>query len=137
EPAHARAAIRSTISLVDRLCAEEGSGPTAMNMMLTTPDYLMAVHSIDPARDPASPPGRDATNGATMAYRVFKGRYDIERLFGDAELGRMRMPDLDTCRVALVGADFQADRAPAGWTTVGERAIVTFTRLDAPHTEQI
>lgn len=118
EPPHARAAIRSTISLVDRLCAEEGKGPTAMNMMLTTPDYLMAVHG-----------------GATMAYRVLRGRHDIERLFGEAELGKM--PDLDTCRVALVGSDFDGDHTPAGWTSVRERAIVTFTRLDAPHLEDL
>lgn len=120
EPSHARAAIRSTISLVDRLCAEEGTGPSQMNMMLTTPEYLMAVHAGNPA-----------------AYRVIRGRNDVERLFGDAELGRMRVPDLDGCRVALVGTDFSDNRTPGGWTPVPERAIVTFTRLDEPHIEEL
>lgn len=116
--ADARAAIRSTISLVDRLCAEEGEGPTAMNLLTATPDYLLAVHG-----------------GTPMAYRVFEGGGDIERMFDDGGLGRMRIADLRACRLSLVASDFDEPQ-PAGWTSVPARAMVTFTRTDAPHIEE-
>jgi len=119
EPADARAAIRSTVALVDRLCAEEGAGPTTMNLLVTTPDYLLAVHG-----------------GQPMAYRIFESGGDIERMFDDAGLGRMRVPDLAACRLALIASDFDDARQPAGWTTVAARAMVTFTRTDDPHTEE-
>lgn len=116
----ARAALRSCIALVDRLCAEEGAGPSAMNILVTNPEYLLAVHG-----------------GTRMAYRVYEGRHDLERLFGDSGPGRMRLPDLAASRLTLVASDFEEDQLPVGWTPVGERAIVTFTRADAPSIEPI
>ncbi len=116
----ARAALRSCIALVDRLCAEEGAGPSAVNILLSNPEYLLAVHG-----------------GAPMAYRVYEGRHDLERLFGDSGLGRMRLPELATSRLTLVGSDFEGNQLPPGWTTVGERAIVTFTRPDGPAIEPL
>ncbi len=119
EPKAARGALRGAISLVDGLCAEEGAPPTALNILLTNPEYLLAVHA-----------------GAAMGYRVFEGQRDLERLFGDGGLGRMRMPDYATSRLALVAADFD-DGIPPEWTAVPERAIVTFTRSDAPVVENL
>ena len=120
EAAEARVALRSSISLLDRLCAEEGSPPSAMNMLVSTPEYLLAVHG-----------------GLSLAYRVIQGRQDLERMFGDVGLGRMRMPDLASCRVTVVASDFEDDRPPTGWTLVKDRAIVTFTRADEPVIEPI
>ncbi len=120
DSADARAALRSSISLVDRLCAEEGSGPSAMNIVVSNPEYLLAVHG-----------------GTPMGYRVVHGKTDLERMFGDQGLGRMRIPDLYACRFTIVASDFDDDRIPAGWTAVPPRAIVTFTRTDEPHTEPI
>lgn len=120
EPSAARAALRSSISLLDRLCAEEGSPPSALNMLVSTPEYLLGVHG-----------------GALMAYRSIHGRHDIERMFGDVGLGRMRIPDLAACRLTLVAADFEDDRPPPEWTTARGRAIVTFTRADEPVSEPI
>jgi glutamine amidotransferase len=119
EPAAARQAIRGAISLVDGLCAEEGAPPTALNVLITNPEYLLAVHA-----------------GAPMGYRVFEGQRDLERLFGDGGLGRMRLPDYATSRITLVASDFD-DGLPSGWTPVAERAIVTFTRSDAPVLENL
>lgn len=120
EAADARAALRSSISLIDRLCAEEGSGPSAMNIMVSCAEYLLAVHGGNP-----------------MGYRMIQGRSDLERLFGDAGLSRMRIPDLAACRLTIVASDFEDDRLPVGWTAVAPRAIVTTTRTDDPFIEPI
>jgi glutamine amidotransferase len=116
----ARAALRSTIALVDRLCAEEGAAPSALNLLVSNPEYLLAVHAAAP-----------------MGYRVFKGERDLERLLGDGGLGRMRMPDYVSSRLVLIGSDFEDDRIPPGWTAVPERAIVTITRVDEPSIEAL
>jgi glutamine amidotransferase len=108
-------ALRSTIALVDRLSAEEGAPPSRMNLLLSSPEYLIAVHG-----------------GAPMGYRVIQGRHELERLFGDAGLGRMRIMDVAACRLTMVASDFEGDRLPVGWLPVAERAIVTFTRTDEP-----
>ncbi|WP_437955395.1 class II glutamine amidotransferase [Sorangium sp. So ce119] len=120
DAASARAALRSSIALVDRLCAEEGAGPSAMNIVVTNPEYLLVAHG-----------------GTPMAYRIYQGNEDMERLLSDGGLGRMRMPDYAASRLTLVASDFDDDQAPAGWTPVGERAIVTFTRADEPAIEPI
>ncbi len=118
--ASARAALRSTAALVDRLCAEEGKGPTALNVILTNPDYLLALHA-----------------GPAMGYCVFSGQRDLERMFGDGGLGRMRIPDYAGSRLTVVASDFEDDELPARWTSVPERAIVTLTRADDPATEKL
>jgi len=120
DPQIACSALRSTITLVDRLCAEEGSGPSAMNMLLLNGEYLLAAHG-----------------GQPMGYHVFHGQRDLERLFGDGGLGRMRIPDYAESRLTLVAADFEDDQVPPGWTTLNERAIVTFTRGSAPLVETL
>lgn len=129
DPAAAREALRGAIALLDGLCAEEGAAPTALNVIVTNPEYLIAVHA-----------GTGAPNGtaasAEMGYRIFQGQRDLERLFGDGGLGRMRIPDYATSRLTLVASDFD-DGLPAGWTSVAQRAIVTFTRSDDPVTESL
>jgi glutamine amidotransferase len=120
DPATSSKALRSCISLVDRLCAEEGIGPSAMNILVSSPEYLVAVHG-----------------GAKMAYRVYHGRHDFERLFGEGEMGRMRLPDFAQSQLAMVASDFEDDALPAEWTPVEGRAIVTFTRVNEPSVEPI
>jgi len=116
----AAAALRSTIALVDRLCAEEGAPATARNVMLSSPEYVLALNG-----------------GLAMAYHVFQGQRDLERLFGDGGLGRMRIPDYASSRLTLIASDFEDDRIPEGWTAVRERAIVTFTRANEPIIENV
>jgi glutamine amidotransferase len=113
-PRSASAALRGAVSLVDGLCAEEGAPPTALNILVTNPEYVLAMHGA-----------------ADMGYRVFQGQRDLERLFGDGGLGRMRIPDYATSRLTVVASDFD-DGLPAEWTPVPERAIVTLTRSDEP-----
>ena len=114
------AALRSTIALVDRLCAEEGAAATALNILVSSPEYVLAING-----------------GPAMAYRVFQGQRDLERLFGDGGLGRMRIPDYASSRLTLIASDFEDDRIPEGWTPVRERAIVTFTRANEPLIENV
>ncbi|MFT3770460.1 MAG: class II glutamine amidotransferase [Minicystis sp.] len=131
EPSAARTALRGAISLVDGLCAEEGAPPTALNIIVTNPEYLIAVHAGTAASGSAS-----AAGSAEMGYRIFQGQRDLERLFGDGGLGRMRIPDYATSRLTLVASDFD-DGQPAGWTAVPSRAIVTITRADDPVIESL
>jgi predicted glutamine amidotransferase len=130
EPAAARQALRGAVALVDGLCAEEGAPPTALNIMITNPEYLLALHAAPDGGEGAQSPS------AAMGYRAFAGQRDLERLFGDGGLGRMRLPDYATSRLTLVASDFD-EGLPAGWTPVRERAIVTFTRSDDPAVENL
>ena len=119
DPHAAHEALRGAITLIDGLCAEEGAPPTALNILLSNPEYLVAIHA-----------------GAAMGYRIFQGQRDLERLFGDGGLGRMRMPDYATSRLTLIASDFD-DGLPAEWTSVPERAIVTVNRSDDPVVEKL
>lgn len=132
-PSAAQKALRGAISLVDGLCAEEGAPATALNVIVTNPEYLIALHAG--TADSSAAPGTAAAS-SQMGYRVFQGQRDLERLFGDGGLGRMRIPDYATSRLTLVASDFD-DGLPAEWTAVPERAIVTFTRSDEPKVESL
>jgi len=116
----ARAALRSSLALVDRLCAEEGHGPSALNLIVASPEYVIAVHG----------------QGRMMLHSLH-GAQDLERMLGDGGLGRMRLPDFAACRVSVVASDFENDDALPGWTTVPDRAIVTLTRTEDPVIEPI
>jgi glutamine amidotransferase len=116
----ARAALRSSVSLVDRLCAEDGAPASAMNVLLLNGEYLLALHS-----------------GARMGYRKFHGQRDLERLFGDGGLGRMRIPDYQSSWLDLVASDFDDDRLPPDWTEIDTRAMVTFSHGEAPAIEPL
>ena len=67
-----------------------------------------------------------------MGYRVLKGREDFEPLFADEGPSRLRMPDLEPCRLAVVASDFDDDVIPPDWIEVPDKAMVAFTRTDDP-----
>ena len=108
-------ALKSSLSLLDRIGREAGMNGSKLNILLATPDYLIAAH-----------------RGAPMAYRVLRGREDFEPLYADEGTGRMRMPDLEPCRLSVVASDFDGDRLPPDWTPVPSGAMVAFTRTDEP-----
>lgn len=108
-------ALKSSLGLLDRITREVGAPEAKLNLLVATPDYLIAVH-----------------RGARMAYRVLKGREDFEPLFADKGEERLRMPDLEPCRLAAVGSDFDGDRIPTDWIEVPEGAMIAFTRTDDP-----
>lgn len=118
EPEHVRSALRSSISLVDRLSAEEGFGENTGDILITNGEQMVAVH-----------------RGGVMAYRVLKGRHDVEELLGEDGLKRSRIPSVDSTRFSLVASELEG--VPAGWTPVDEHAIVTMTRSDDPVSEPL
>lgn len=113
-----RGALRSTLALVDRLCAEEGAEAGAANLLVSDGEHMVGV-------------GR----GAPMGYRVIKGRADLERLLGDDGLRRARIPDMASCRFALVASDFDVE--PRGWTMLPPASTVALERDRDPSVEPI
>jgi glutamine amidotransferase len=128
DPAEVRGALRSTFSLVEQLCAELGLRPDPANLLVACSEYIVAVHGAH---------GSDKASAPTMAFRRYASRGDLERLFGDSELGRLRVSDLASARLTVVASDLEDDRAPNGWTKLAPRSFATFTRTDAPQTEAL
>lgn len=118
DPAAAKAALRSSLTLLDRLSAEEGGGPNRLDALLTSPEYMLALVAGEPA-----------------AYRTYAG-HDFERILGEGELGRMRVPDYASSRLALFASDFDGP-PPKGWTPIPSRSLATFERGKAPRIEQL
>jgi|RhiMethySRZTD1v2_1073278.scaffolds.fasta_scaffold08227_5 predicted glutamine amidotransferase len=117
-PEHIRAALRASIALVDRLSAEEGQGENRGDILVTNGEHMIAVH-------------RDNI----MAYRVVKGRHDVEELLGEEGLRRTRIPSVDSTRFTMLAAEIEA--VPSGWHAVEGRKVVTLTRTDDPISEQL
>jgi predicted glutamine amidotransferase len=108
-------ALRSSLALLDRITKEAGQQASKLNILLATPEYLIAAH-----------------RGAPMAYRVLRGREDFEPLFDEEGPSKLRMPDLEPCRLAVVASDFASEGIPSGWTEVPDKAMIAFTRTDDP-----
>lgn len=118
DPAPAKAALRSSLTLLDRLSAEEGGGPNRVNALLTSPELMIALVAGEPA-----------------AHRTYAGN-DFERILGEGELGRMRVPDYASSSLALFASDFDGP-TPKGWTPIPSRSLVTFERGKPPRVEQL
>ena len=117
-PEHVRAALNASISLVDRLSAEEGFGENRGDILVTNGEHLIAVHR----------------NGV-MAYRVLKGRHDVEELLGEEGMRKVRIPSIDSTRFSLIASEL--DNVPERWEKVDGRAIITLTRTDDPLVEPL
>ncbi len=119
-PSAARDALRSTLSLVERLCAEEGSDKLALNMMLGCGEFVVGLRDSSP-----------------MGFSTMAGRAALERLFADEGFSRTKIPHLMSARISLCVSDLDEDRLPAGWTPLKDRTTVTLSHTDAPHVEAI
>lgn len=115
---HIAAALRASISLVDRLSAEEGHAENRGNILVTNGELMVSVH-------------RDGL----MAYRVLKGRHDVEELLGEEGLRKTRIPSIDSTRFSLIASELES--IPPGWTKVADKSIVTLTRTDEPQTDPL
>lgn len=130
DPSQVRSALRSSFSVVERFCAEEGAHLDPSNALVACSEYLVAVHGAGGAR-------AERPKAPAMAYRRYASRGDLERLFGDSELGRLRVADLSSARLSVVASDFEDDRAPSGWTAIPPGSFATFTRTEAPQIEPV
>lgn len=108
-------ALKSSLGLLDRISKDAGTNASRLNILVTTPEYLIAAH-----------------RGAPMAYRFLHGRDDFEPLFAGEGPGKLRMPDLEPCRLSAVASDFEGDKIPPEWTAVPDGAMIAFTRTDEP-----
>lgn len=121
-PVYVVTALRASITLVDRLSAEEGHAPNAGDILVTNGETMVAVH-------------RDATGDATMGYRVLKGRFDIEHLLGEDGVRRARIPSIDSTHFTIIASDVSA--LPSDWVPVRERSVVTLSRTEDPAVEPL
>lgn len=118
--ADARGALRSALSLCERLSAEESQEPVRLNVLLACGEYVVGVRTSN-----------------AMGYRVLSGRQALERMFGDEGLSRTKVPHLISARIAVVASDFDDDRLPADYIALEARSTVTLTHSDAPHVEAL
>lgn len=117
-PGHATAALRASISLVDRLSREEGHSENTGDIMVSNGEHLFAVH-----------------RGGTMAVRELSGRHDVEELLGTEPRRPLRIPSIESTHFSVIASGIE--EIPAGWTPLGDRTIVTLTRTDAPILEPL
>jgi len=118
-PAATRAAVRSTLALVDRLCQEEGSYIPPLNLLVSDGEQIVGAH-----------------RSASMAYHLVRGKADLERLLGEDMLRQVRIPDMASCRFCLIASDFDNEPS-ANWARVAPQSIVTVTRTDEPTVEPL
>jgi glutamine amidotransferase len=118
EPRHVASALRASVALVDQLSAEEGVGHNSGNILVTNGEYLVGLH-------------RDGN----MAYRVLKGKSDVEELLGEEGLRKTRIPSIDTTHFTIVATELAS--IPERWHAVEGRQIVTLTRTEEPSFEAL
>jgi glutamine amidotransferase len=117
-PGHATAALRASISLVDRLSREEGHAQNTGDIMVSNGEHLFAVH-----------------RGGTMAMRELRGRNDVEEILGTDQPQQLRIPSIESTHFSVAATGIQ--QVPAGWTPLDDRTIVTLTRTDDPILEPL
>ncbi|HYO93401.1 MAG TPA: class II glutamine amidotransferase [Polyangiaceae bacterium] len=118
DAAHVVAALRASISLVDRLSAEEGQERNAGNILVTDGESMVAVH-----------------RSGAMCYRVLRGKFDIEHLLGEEEARRARIPSIDSTHFTIIASEFET--LPPDWSAVKLRSVVTLSRTEDPIIEPL
>lgn len=118
EPQHIRAALRASISLVDRLSAEEGFSHNQGDVLVTNGECMICVH-----------------RSGKVAYRVLRGRHDVEELLGGDGMNRARIPNVDTTHFSILAADLAS--IPPRWTQTDPSVIITMTRSSDPAVEAL
>jgi predicted glutamine amidotransferase len=114
-----RAALVSSLAVVDGMTAEVGAPEAKLNIMVSNGDYLVAVHRSD----------------APMRLRIFSGSADADLIIGDDPQLRRKVPEIARTHFTVVASDFD-DAVPNGrWKAVPERAIVTMSRDIDPRIE--
>lgn len=117
-PTYVVTALRASITLVDRLSAEEGYPANVGDILVTNGETMVAVH-------------RDTT----MGYRVLSSRFDVEHLLGEDGTRRARIPSIDSTHFTIIASDME--RLPPDWVPVVERSVVTLSRTEEPVVEAL
>ena len=117
DPRHVRDALVSSAALIDRLSAEEGHAPNVGDVMVCNGEHLLAVH-----------------RSGDMAYQEVAGRQAVEELLG-ADSRDAPIANVDQTRYTIVASGLGS--SPSGWTSVGDRVIVSLARDAPPHIETL
>ncbi|MBK8938786.1 MAG: class II glutamine amidotransferase [Polyangiaceae bacterium] len=120
DAAAVRDALRSTLSLVERLCAEESKDPVRINLLVGCGEFLVGTRLSSP-----------------MGFQMMAGRAALERLFGGESFSRTKIPHLMSARIALCASDLDEERLPTGWTALDDRSTVTLSHTDEPFVERL
>lgn len=120
EPARIAEALRASLSVIDGVAAEQGGGTTALNLMVTDGEHLVAVHAND-----------------VMRYRVYAGKQDAELFVGDDANPRQRTPDASRMHFTLLASDFDDAPPNSRWKVVPPRSVVTLSRGEDPRIEAL
>jgi len=115
---HVAAALRASVALVDRLSAEEGHGENSGDILVTNGEQLIAVNRT-----------------GSVAFRSWKGRYEVEELLGEEGLRKARIPSIESSHFSLIASEMEA--IPPGFRAAEPRTIVTLGRTDEPRIEPL
>jgi glutamine amidotransferase len=114
EPERVAEALRASIAVVDGVAA------TALNLMVTDGEHLVAVHTND-----------------VMRFRVYSGKPDAELFLGDESNPRLRAPDASRMHFTLLASDFDDTPPNSRWKVVPPRSVITLERGVDPTIESL
>lgn len=117
-PEHVRQALRSAVTLVDRLTAESGEPDKRGDILLTNGEHLFALH-----------------RGDDLGLRRIEGSAEVTELLGDDEAAPGGASALDATRVYVVSAG--KPDLPAHWERIGTDTILTLSRTEDPEQEPL
>jgi glutamine amidotransferase len=122
-PAALREALRASLAVIDGTAAEVDADPGKVNVILTNGDVMVAVHKSD------APTSR-------MSVRELSGKMDADMIIGDDPQLRRRAPELSRMQFTLVASDVD-EELRGRWKAVPPGSILTATRGEAPHVEEL
>lgn len=112
-PGDVRAALRCSVAMVERFAAEVGIKLPGFSMLLTSGEYLVAVHGHQ-----------------RMAYLTLEGAAALEAVLGSSAVTSLRIPAIESLRATVLVGDSEYDIP--GFVTVPFNTILTIERAGAP-----
>lgn len=119
-PTTTRNALRSSLALVSRVCAEETNEPLRLNVVVACGDFVLGARTFAP-----------------MGYAHLAGRQSLERIFANESFSRTKVPHLASARLSVVASDFEEGRLAPSLTELAEGHTVTLTHTHAPVVEAL
>ena len=98
---------------------EVGGGPSALNVLVSNGDFVVALH-----------------RSQKMCTRVLRGKDDADAIIGDDLNLRRKTPELARMQFTIVASDFD-EAPPARWKPVPDKAVVTLVRGEDPKVEAL
>ncbi len=115
DPSVIRAAMRSTLSLVDRFGAEDGFAKCTGDLFVSNGEHLVVAH-----------------RGGPFGMRTLRGRGEIEGALGSELSG---VPSMDSSRFTLLLSGL--DPLPIGWERLPDGVCITADPTHSPQVESL